>query len=175
MVWEIRTVYNCTVQQRAKEINIRVQRDKVFKDSAGYASVTKVTLLTKLSKEWSTKQNSQQSNKARTILCQLFKLNYTNQDIALEVRRYSFKNICFDESLLTSDNQYQTIMRRIRNTCKSYSDGHLNELLSMKGRQKRAAMKQKSPKLGSRGRKASEQQNILERQLYANIEKWIED
>ena len=42
---------------------IRVQRDKVFKESAGYAGVTKATLLTKLSKEWSTKHNSQQSNK----------------------------------------------------------------------------------------------------------------
>jgi hypothetical protein len=154
---------------------IRVQRDKVFKESAGYAGVTKATLLTKISKEWSTKHNSQQSNKVRTILCQLFKLNDSNQDIALEVRRYSFKNIRFDESLLTSDNQYETIMRRIRNTRQEYTAGRLNALLSMTGREKQAAMKKKSPKLGSRGRKASEQQKDLEMQLNELIEKWIKD
>ena len=44
-------------------------------------------------KAWSTTQNSQQSNHVCTLIRQLFKLNYTNRDIALEVQRYSFKNI----------------------------------------------------------------------------------
>ena len=100
----IRTVYNCTVQQRAKEIKIRMQQDKVLNESIGAPGNTKATLLTKLSKAWNTSQNSQQSNHVRTILCQLFKLNYTNSDIALEVRRYSFKNIRCDESLLSRDS-----------------------------------------------------------------------
>jgi len=175
---ELRLQQHSEESKETKETPVSISKPgtiKADKDNKLFAGVTKATLLTKLSKEWSTKHNSQLSNKVRTILCQLFKLNYTNQDIALEVRRYSFKNIRFDESLLSSDNQYQTIMRRIRNTRKDYTAGRLNELLSMTGREKQAAMKKKSPKLGSRGRKASEQQKDLEMQLNELIEKWIKD
>jgi hypothetical protein len=152
-----------------------MERDQVFDSENGFAGVAMATILTKVSKKWETSQNAQQSNAVRMILCDAFKAGYTNPDIALEIRHYSFKNIPFDETSLAKDKLYLAISQRIRSIRKSYDNGLLNGLLGLEGRARQQAMKKKSPALDSRGRKMADNEKDLEEKLMAIIMKWIED
>eukprot|EP00957_Ditylum_brightwellii_P048424 3675051-Ditylum_brightwellii.AAC.1 len=106
-------------------------------------------ILTRVSKKCETSQNAQQSNAVCMILYDAFKVGYTNQDIALEICRYLFKNILLDETYLSRDDLYQAVSKRICSIHNSYNNGLLNDLLGLEGRAKQQSMKKKSPKFGS--------------------------
>eukprot|EP00957_Ditylum_brightwellii_P052201 3958297-Ditylum_brightwellii.AAC.1 len=123
-----------------------MEQDQVFDKEKGFAGIVMATIFTRVSKKWETGQNAQQSIAVRMILCDAFKAGYTNQDIALEIRCYLFKNIPFDETYLSKDNLYQAISKKICSIHNSYNNGLLNDLLGLEGRAKQQAMKKKSPK-----------------------------
>jgi hypothetical protein len=96
-----------------------MQRDKIYeKKKETCASAANATVLTRLSKRWATKDGG-----CKILLAEAFKNGYENRDIALEIRRYSFRRMYFDETKCSADKLYQNISHRIRDYRQSYKKG----------------------------------------------------
>lgn len=94
----VNAVYHVNTIQRAKDIKEMLERDKIYqKRTANNLVSESVPILTKISKKWKRK-GRQQDNNVRMMLCQAFLSTYTNAEIALEIRRYSFRSVHFYES-----------------------------------------------------------------------------
>ena len=91
-------VYHVSYSQRAKDIGEMLERDKIYKKRTANNIVSvSMPILTKLSKKWKRK-GRQQDNNVRMLLCQAFLAQYSNAEIALEIRRYTFRSMHFCES-----------------------------------------------------------------------------
>jgi hypothetical protein len=95
----VNAVYHVNTIQRAKDIKEMLEQDKIYqkRTANNLVSGESVSILTKISKKWKRK-GRQQDNNVRMMLCQAFLATYTNAEIALEIRRYSFRSVHFYES-----------------------------------------------------------------------------
>ena len=67
-----------------------LKRDYIYKTrSENIVLHTKMPILTRLSKKLA--KTGQQSNRVRLLMCNTFKAGYNNAEIALEIRRFSFR------------------------------------------------------------------------------------
>jgi hypothetical protein len=143
-----------------------MQRDKIYeKKKETCASAANATVLTRLSKRWATKEGANQDGGCKILLAEAFKNGYENRDIALEIRRYSFRRMYFDETKCSADKLYQNISRRIRDYRQSYK----------KGKERRKAMKKKTLNPAAKiGRQPTVHQNDLAQKVMETVEQWIE-
>lgn len=84
-----------------------MKRDSIYtKNKNNYSNVVRDTLPTRLSKKWNTKKNGQQTNEVRLLAAQALANNHTINELALEIRKFSFKRDHFDENRKSKDNIY---------------------------------------------------------------------
>ena len=90
-------MYNVDTFQRAADIKQMLKRDSIYKKrSANNSLHSSMPILTKVSKRW--KKAGQQHNHIRLLLCNAFMAQYSNTEIALQIRRYTFRYEHFLES-----------------------------------------------------------------------------
>ena len=163
-------VYNLSVKDRASQIRDRLKKDGIYeKRSANLKMNASLPILTKSSKKF--KRKGQQDVGLRVLMWEAIQLEYTNTDIALEIRRYTFRGEYFDDTKRSNDKTYQNIMKKVSKYRKEYTEGKLDNVLQLEGRAKKEAMKSKTISVGARGRKPVSEQTDLERKLMV----WLED
>ena len=152
------------MKDRASQIRDRLKKDGIYKKrSANLKMNASLPILTKISKKF--KRKGQQDVGLKVLMSGAFQSGYTNTDIALEIRRYTFRGEYFDETKRSQDKTYQNIMKKVSKYRKEYTQGELDNVLQLEGRAKREAMKSKTIKVGARGRKSVSEQTNLETKL----------
>ena len=90
-------VYNVDTFQRATNIKEMSKRDIIYKKrSSNMTTQATMPILIKIAKRWT--KNGQQHNRTRLLLCNAFLAQYSNSEIALQIRRYAFRSEHFNES-----------------------------------------------------------------------------
>lgn len=164
----IDTVYNLSVNDRAKQIRERLERDGIYGKRAASAKMNaSLPILSKISKSY--KRAGQQSVGLKVLMSKAFKLKYVNADIALEIRRFTFRGTYFDESKRTKDKTYQNIMKKVGKYRKEFMDGKLDQVLQLEGKEKRKAMKSKTLTINARGRKPCDELSQME----TGVKTWL--
>ena len=92
-------------------------------------------------------KKGQQLNILRLLVFRAFQAQYTNSDITLEVRHFTFHGEFFTKDMQSKDNKYAAIHKRIRKYREDFADGNMNDLLDTKGRKKGGVMRSKSVKV----------------------------
>ena len=149
-------------------------------------------ILTKISKRW--KKSGQQANRTRLLLCNAFLAQYSCPEIALQIRRYSFRSEHFSETsrgkvricivsdlsflhyishfcIFEKDLRYKSIISRVQKTKKMWESGMMKDLLDLEGKDRLAALKKKSISINARGRKSIQLATRTEKVLLA----WLEE
>ena len=149
-----------------------MKRDAIYtKKKNNYSNVVRDTLPTRLSKKWNTKKNAQQTNEVRLLAAQALANNHTISELALEIRKFSFKRDHFDENRKTKDNIYLAIQKRLREMKKMHEGGKFNDLLVLSGADKRRALKKRTVNPKARGRKQLKSDDAVEEKL----KEWVYD
>lgn len=163
----ITTTYNCSMEERVSHVKACMQREEIYtKKKKTYSNVANVLILTRIANSWETKKGAQQDNNTRVLICKAFQKNYSNGEIALEIRKVSFRREQFDENRKSRDKIYESISRRIRQTIRQqYDGGMFTDLLMLTGREKKKALKKKSIDPNARGRKQLDSDSDLEKEL----------
>jgi len=98
-------VYNVDTSQRASDIKEMLKRDSIYKKrSSNITTQASMPILTKIAKRWM--KNGQQHNHTRLLLCNAFDAQYSNSEIALQIRRYAFRCDHFNESNRAKVSKY---------------------------------------------------------------------
>ena len=170
MLQAIDDVYNVTMKQRAKDILERLKRDKIYEKRAKNVQLNaSMAILTKISKRWL--KSGQQTNRLRGLVCDALKKGYTNTEIALEVRRFTFRGLYFREDKRSQDKKFLAISAQIQTYRKELKEGRMDTVLKLEGTDKRNAMRSKSLNLSARGRKPIDQLGRMEAVLMT----WLEE
>jgi hypothetical protein len=158
--------YNCSIEDRISHVKDCMRREQIYtKKKETYANVGNEVLPTRIARQWNTNKGGQQDNKVRVLICEAFQKNYTNSEIALEIRKVAFRREYFDENQKAKDNIYESIGKLMRRLRKQFNGGLLNELLSLTGKEKMKSLKKKSINPNARGRKQLNSASELEEEL----------
>ena len=79
-------------------------------------------------------KKGQQLNILRLLVFRAFQAQYTNSEITLEVRHFTFHGEFFAEDMQSKDNKYAIIHKGIRKYREDFAAGKMNGLLDMKVR-----------------------------------------
>mmetsp|Transcript_5505 Transcript_5505/g.7699 ORF Transcript_5505/g.7699 Transcript_5505/m.7699 type:complete len:245 (+) Transcript_5505:798-1532(+) len=154
MVDNIIDTYNCSIEDRISHVKVCMRREQIYaKKKESYANVGNELLTSRIARQWNTAKGGQQTNKVRLLICEAFKKNYSNADIALEIRKVAFRREYFNENQKSRDKIYESISRQIRRLKKQFDEGLLGDLLGLSGKEKLKALKKKSINPNARGRK----------------------
>ena len=133
MAIQVDTVYHCTMKERAAEILQQLKKDGIYKKKKATERLSSsMSILTKISKYWV--KTGQQKNTVHILVCNALMSSYTNSDMVLEIRRYTFRSTHFDEGKRSSDKVYKKTIRRIQQYRKEFIDGKMNDIIKLKGR-----------------------------------------
>ncbi len=154
-----------------------MRRERIYtKKKETYANVANELILTRIARHWNTKKGGQQDNKTRVLVGNAFQNGFTNSEIALEIRKVSFRRQnFFDENRKSSDKIYESISKRIRTLRQQFAGGMFTDLLSLTGKEKKKALKKKSINPNARGRKQLDSASELEEKLAEWIDKLQEE
>jgi len=93
----VNAVYNVDTFQRAADIKEMLKQDSIYKKGSSNNSIqASMLILTKILKKWN--KIGQQQNQTRLLLCNAFLAQYSNTEIALQIRCYAFRSQHFNES-----------------------------------------------------------------------------
>ena len=106
-----------------------------------------LSVLARISKLWST--SGQQEVRVKTLIVEAMKTNYTNSEIALEIRRFSFRSKRFDEKNRSKDPYYRKITKRLRVYRKEYEEGKMNHIFELTGKVAHRCMNCDAPMHGA--------------------------
>ena len=164
------TVYNCSIQERAGQIRERLKRGNIYqKKSEGGIANAMSTTLAKISKRWA-QTGKQQKVHVHTLCAKAFKSGHTNAEVALEIRRYTYRGKPFDVSKKSSDEIYRNLMKTMRRYRDEWMSGKLDKVMSLpKGKERAAAMRKKSAGKKGRGRQVMSGMGSME----VKLEAWI--
>ena len=175
---KIKAVYDCGWRDRAKVVRSRLDRDQTAaKRTATMRANSEATLLTRLARLWNTGKGAQQTGKVKKIAALAFQIPYKTSDMAIEVRRRAFINDFFTDKFKSKDKLYNTILKTLTRIKKSFLNGDLDYLLDPKltGRKKMKALRSKTTKIGARGRKPTEENDKVEKELMVWLEQLWKD
>ena len=100
------------MKQRANDIKTMLERDMIYKKRATNLEISsKMPIPMQISKRWA--KRDQHTNKTRVLLCCAFENAYANDELALEIRRFTFRSTFFDEKNRNKDKKYKNIISRI--------------------------------------------------------------
>ena len=110
MLKAIHDVYSVDKFQRAKEIREMVKRDNIYvKRSVNMKLNAGMPILTKIAKKWAM-SGQKKKNRTRELMCKAFEKEYSNVEIGLQVRRYTFRSLLFLEDKRNTDKKYRAIL-----------------------------------------------------------------
>ena len=131
------------MQQRADDIKMMLERDQIYKKRTTNLELSSNTPIpTQISKRWVKK--GQQNNKVWVLLCRAFENTYKNSEIALEIRRFTFRSEFFDEKQRNKNKRYRSVSASIQAVRKGWNSGMFHEMMQLEGNTKGIVLKAKS-------------------------------
>ena len=163
-------IYNLPLASRAEQIKERHKREADYqRRKQNQMASARTSILAKISKQWKT-GGQQQNVGLRLLVCKAFESDYSNAEIALEVRQFAFRGVPFDEKRRKKDKFYDRILRRIQTYKQEFSRGDMDKIRALKGQDRKLAVKRKSVKAGTQGPKATSENDAVEAEVYAYLE-----
>ena len=164
--------YNCSFDEHARQIFLQEKREQEFaKRKETCSDRQNESPLEKVVREW--KVAGQQTNAVRLYVKQCLADGHAQADIARAIRRERYTGGW--DGVARNDSHYAKIKSTLGRISASVKNGRLDHLGDQKGNVNRSALNSKSVVPGSRGKKVTDPERLVEKKLMVELRKIWDD